>query len=75
MRHVSSAEARQHLHKVVKEIELTDERVILTRHGKPRAALISAAELEWFERLERESRNRSAGPLPPIAQPPTEEPG
>jgi prevent-host-death family protein len=56
----SSHEARKQLHALAKSVEATDEPVLLTRRGKPVAALISASDLEWFEQLEREARDRDA---------------
>lgn len=52
---MSIAEAKAHLSVCVREAE-QGEFVLITRHGKPAAALIGATHLEQLERL------RKAGP-------------
>ncbi|MET9327390.1 type II toxin-antitoxin system Phd/YefM family antitoxin [Tsukamurella sp. NPDC003166] len=49
---VPIAELRSSLGDTVARTAYTNERVIITRHGKPAAALISADDLAYFERLE-----------------------
>lgn len=44
-------EARKDLAELVNQVAYRGERVVLTRHGKVMAALISAEELELLERL------------------------
>ncbi len=46
------ADLRSNLGDTIARTAYTGERVIVTRHGKPAAALISAEDLEYFERLE-----------------------
>ena len=46
------AELRNTLGDTVARTAYTSERVIITRHGKPAAALISAEDLAYFEQLE-----------------------
>ena len=52
---VSAAEAKAHFSDCIRRAEEGDP-VVITRHGKAVAALVSAKELKQFERL------RSAGP-------------
>ena len=50
---LSVTEARKSFLEIIKEIDRTYGRYILTKNGKPIAALISFAELEgWLETLE-----------------------
>ena len=51
---ISTSKAREFLADLITEVAYKGERVILTRHGKPVAALISAEDLERLESLERE---------------------
>jgi prevent-host-death family protein len=53
--HQSVAEAKAHLSKYIRQAE-NGEPLVITRHGKPVAALVRAADLERLERL------RAAGP-------------
>lgn len=52
MRHVSSAEARQHFTDHVSRAQLTGERIVITRKGKPVAAIVSLEDLEILQELE-----------------------
>lgn len=49
---VSAAEAKARFSECVREAE-EGEPVIITRHGKPVAALVAAGELEQLDRLRR----------------------
>lgn len=49
---VPVAELRSTLGDTIARTSYTGERVIITRHGKPAAALISAEDLDYFEQLE-----------------------
>ena len=48
--HISVSRAREFLADLVIEVAFRGERVILTRHGKPIAALVSVEDLETLER-------------------------
>ena len=50
---ISTSKAREFLADLITEVAYKGERVILTRHGKPVAAIISAEDLERLESLER----------------------
>lgn len=50
---ISTSKAREFLADLITEVAYKGERVILTRHGKPVAAIISAEDLERLEALER----------------------
>ena len=59
-KNMSIAEAKAHLSVCVREAE-QGEFVLITRHGKPVAALVAAVHLEQLERL------RKAGPQSGLA--------
>ena len=54
-KNISIAEAKAHLSVCIREAE-QGESILITRHGKPVAALVGATHLEQLERL------RKAGP-------------
>lgn len=54
------SQAREELAELVNLVHYRHERVILLRHGRPVAALVSADDLELFERLEDEADLRAA---------------
>ena len=60
MTSVTMAEARDELAELVNRATYGGERVILTRRGKPVAALISAEDLAFFEELEDADDVRAA---------------
>lgn len=47
-------QARAELADLINRVVYGDERVVVTRHGKPLVALVSAADLERLERLKAE---------------------
>ena len=49
---ISLAEAKATLSQCIRKVE-NGETVLITRHGKPVAALVQAKELENFERLKK----------------------
>jgi prevent-host-death family protein len=53
MREYTTGEARDHFSEVVSAVAFGDERVVLTRHGKPIAAVIPISVLEILRELER----------------------
>jgi prevent-host-death family protein len=57
---VSIAEAKARLSECIRSIEQGDS-IIITRHGKPVAALVASVDLEKLERL------RAAGPSAGLA--------
>ncbi|MFE9250580.1 type II toxin-antitoxin system Phd/YefM family antitoxin [Streptomyces sp. NPDC007088] len=62
-------QARAELADLINRVVYGDERVVLTRHGKPLVALVSAADLERLEALAGagESEERSvAGSVAPV---------
>lgn len=52
MTKMSVTAARDHLAELVRRVEVSRERVVLTRHGRDVAALVSAEDLELLELLE-----------------------
>jgi prevent-host-death family protein len=52
MTHVGVTKLRSDAAHIISRVQYKGERIILERHGKPAAALISIEELEFFERLE-----------------------
>ncbi|HEY2795586.1 MAG TPA: type II toxin-antitoxin system Phd/YefM family antitoxin [Micromonosporaceae bacterium] len=61
---ISVTEARAELAELVNRVSYGGSRVVLTRHGKPLAAIVSAADLELLERLAPESQTRVVVPMP-----------
>jgi prevent-host-death family protein len=53
MREYTTGEARDRLSEVINEVVYGDERVVLTRRGKPIAALVPLSVLELLHELER----------------------
>ena len=54
MAEINTISARANFSEVVSRAAYGKERVVLTRHGKPVAAVISLEDLETLERLEDE---------------------
>ncbi|WP_040525436.1 type II toxin-antitoxin system Phd/YefM family antitoxin [Gordonia effusa] len=52
---IAVADLRATLGDTIARTAYTGERVIITRHGKPAAALVSADDLAYFEQLEDEA--------------------
>lgn len=53
MKTLPLSEAKANLSKLVDDVNRRDERVMITRHGRPAAVLMSADELEsWQETME-----------------------
>ena len=50
---VRVSEARRDLSEHINRVAFGDERIVLTRHGKGVVALVSVADAEYLERLER----------------------
>lgn len=46
---MSLAQAKSHLSEVVEDVETEHRRVVITKHGKPAAVLMSAEDLEALE--------------------------
>jgi prevent-host-death family protein len=49
---ISTTKAREFLADIITEVAYKGERVILTRHGKPVAAIVSAEDLERLEAMD-----------------------
>jgi len=47
-------QARADFAELVNRVSYGGERIVMTRHGKPLAAIVSAADLERLEQLDRE---------------------
>ena len=58
MEHLSISEARESLAEIVNRVVYGGERVVLRRHGKPVAALVSADDLERLAALEKQQAGR-----------------
>lgn len=52
MTRISTVEAREKFSEVVNRAAFGQERIVLTRRGKPLAAVVPIEDLEWMERLE-----------------------
>ncbi len=66
--YVSLAEARKQFGELLAQVDYTGDRIVVTKHGKPRAALVS---MEDLVRLRDEAPAKTAEPAPP-AEPSTE---
>lgn len=60
MEDLSISQARDSLAEIVNRVAYQGQRVILRRHGKPVAALVSATDLERLAALELPKRGRRA---------------
>jgi prevent-host-death family protein len=49
---ISTVEARERFSDVVNRAAYGQERIVLTRRGKPLAAVVPIEDLEWIEELE-----------------------
>lgn len=58
MEDLSISEARESLAEIVNRVVYRGERVMLRRHGKPVAALVSADDLERLAALEKQQLGR-----------------
>lgn len=57
---VSLTEAKKSLGEVVNRAAYGSQRIVLLSRGKPKAALVSLADLEWLERAGAERQARQA---------------
>ncbi|MBA2454259.1 MAG: type II toxin-antitoxin system Phd/YefM family antitoxin [Chloroflexia bacterium] len=48
----TSVELRENLHDILLRTQYEHERVTVTRHGKPVAAIVPLEDLEWLQELE-----------------------
>ena len=66
---LTTVEARENFAELIDRAALSAERIVITRHGEPMAALISLEDLELVEeierRLARKQRRRAAASVPP----------
>jgi prevent-host-death family protein len=53
--HVSTAEARNRLADLINRAAFGQERIVLTRRGKPVAALVPVEDMEWLEDMENQA--------------------
>ena len=65
---LTTVEARDNFAELIDRAAMSAERIVITRHGEPMAALISLDDLELVEeierRLERKQRRRTTAPAP-----------
>lgn len=59
-------QARAELADLINRVVYGEERVVLTRHGKPLVALVSAADLERLEALAEAGEQSVAGSVSPV---------
>jgi prevent-host-death family protein len=64
-------QARAELAELVNRVAYTGERVTLTRHGRPVAGLVSAADLARLAELDQPVTGQVGYVAPPAAAPPT----
>ncbi|NEA39555.1 type II toxin-antitoxin system Phd/YefM family antitoxin [Streptomyces sp. SID11385] len=58
--------ARAELADLINRVVYGEERVVVTRHGKPLAALVSAADLDRLAALDAEEAAEAARPTPSL---------
>ncbi|MZD05428.1 type II toxin-antitoxin system prevent-host-death family antitoxin [Streptomyces sp. SID5785] len=56
-------QARAELAELINRVVYGAERVVVTRHGKPLVALVSAADLERLEELDRSAAEAAEQPV------------
>lgn len=56
---LTTVEARENFAELIDRAALTGERIVVTRHGEPMAALVSLDDLELIEEIERRLERRS----------------
>ena len=63
---LTTVEARDNFAELIDRAALSAERIVITRHGEPMAAIVSLEDLELVEeierRLQRKARRRAAAP-------------
>ena len=69
-REISVTQARAELADLVSRVGYSGERILLTRHGRPLAALVPVADLETLERRPAEIGFSLAVPAEPDAKQP-----
>lgn len=57
---MSIVEARANLSDALNKVAYSGERIVLKRHGKPAAAIVSVEDLELLEELENRSDLKAA---------------
>jgi prevent-host-death family protein len=67
-------QARAELAELVNRVAYTGERVTLTRHGRPVAGLVSAADLARLAELDQPVGGGTVGYAPPASAPPASAP-
>ena len=77
---LTTVEARDNFAELIDRAALSAERIVITRHGEPMAAIVSLEDLELVEeierRLARKARRRAAAPQrrdPATPAPPAEQ--
>lgn len=64
---LTTVEARDNFAELIDRAALTGERIVITRHGEPMAALVSLDDLEMVEEIERRierKQRRMQAPVP-----------
>lgn len=67
---LSTVDARDSFSRLVDRAALAKDRIIVTRHGEPMAAIVPLEDLQILEDLERHMRrrDRTAGDAPPVGR-------
>jgi prevent-host-death family protein len=68
-------QARDELADLVSRVAYGHERIVLTRHSKPVACLVSPEDLARLEEAEREAQSGAPHPAGTAAATPAQEPG
>lgn len=63
---LTTVEARENFAELIDRAATTRERIVITRHGEPMAALLSLEDLELIEEIERRLGRRAEEPRPSL---------
>lgn len=65
---LTTVEARENFSELIDRAAASGERIVITRHGEPMAALLPLDDLELVEEIERRLAQRSERPRAPLPQ-------
>jgi prevent-host-death family protein len=63
---LTTVEARENFSELIDRAAASGERIVITRHGEPMAALLPLDDLELVEEIERRLAQRSERPRAPL---------
>lgn len=65
---LTTVEARENFSELIDRAAASGERIVITRHGEPMAALLPLDDLELIEEIERRLAQRSRRPRAPLPE-------